>query len=61
MTVIASTWLPPIGVILGLYWGYMGIVEKKMEPTIMSHICLAVVVLDILSGLGFRDPYYYKK
>ena len=23
-----------IGVILGLYWGYMGIMEKKMETTI---------------------------
>ena len=24
----------PIGVILGLYWGYIGIMEKKMETTI---------------------------
>ena len=26
----------PIGVTLGLYWGYMGIMEKKMETTIMK-------------------------
>ena len=24
----------PIGVILGLYWGYTGIMEKKMETTV---------------------------
>ena len=24
-----------IGVVLGLYWGYMGIMEKKMESTIV--------------------------
>ena len=23
----------PIGVILGLYWGHIGIMEKKMETT----------------------------
>ena len=26
-----------IGVILGLYWGYIGIMEKKMETTIMEN------------------------
>ena len=26
----------PIGVIVKLYWGYMGIMEKKMEPTILK-------------------------
>ena len=26
-----------IGVILGLYWGYMGIMENKMETTIMEN------------------------
>ena len=36
----------PIGDILGLYWGYMGIMEKKMETTIM----------DDFFGLGFRSP-----
>ena len=25
-----------IGVILGLYWGYIGIMEKKKETTIMG-------------------------
>ena len=25
-------------VILGLYWGYMGIMEKKMETTILGYI-----------------------
>ena len=30
-----------IGVIVGLYWGYIGIMEKKMETTVL--------------GLGFRD------
>ena len=29
-----------IGVVLGLYWGYIGIMEKKMETTAW--------------GLGFR-------
>ena len=24
------------GYILGLYWGYMGVMEKKMEATILS-------------------------
>ena len=28
----------PIGVILGLYWVYMGIMDKKMEITIMGYI-----------------------
>ena len=27
-----------IGYILGLYWGYVGIMEKKMETTIMGYI-----------------------
>ena len=27
-----------IGYILGLYWGYMGIMEKKMEATIVVYI-----------------------
>ena len=26
------------GVILGLYWDYIGIMEKKMETTIMGYI-----------------------
>ena len=26
------------GVILGFYWGYMGLMEKKMETTIMGYI-----------------------
>ena len=25
----------PIGVISGLYWGYIGIMEKKMETTML--------------------------
>ena len=28
----------PIGVILGLYWGYLGIMEKKMETTIRLRV-----------------------
>ena len=28
------------GIILGLYWGYVGIMEKKMETTIMGYIGL---------------------
>ena len=35
-----------IGVIFGFYWGYMGIMEKKMETTIMDYIGFR--------GLGFR-------
>ena len=31
-----------IGVILGLYWGYMGIMEKNMEATIMGYVGLRV-------------------
>ena len=27
-----------MGIILGLYWGYLGIMEKKMETTIMGYI-----------------------
>ena len=26
------------GVILGLYWGYIGIMEKKMETTIVFRV-----------------------
>ena len=26
------------GSIRGIYWGYMGIMEKKMETTIMAYI-----------------------
>ena len=35
------------GVIVGLYWGSMGIMEKNMETTIMGNIGFRV------SGLGF--------
>ena len=35
-----------IRVILGLYWGYIWIMEKKMENTIMGDIKFR--------GLGFR-------
>ena len=31
MRVGCSKQVATIGVILGLYWGYMGIMEKKME------------------------------
>ena len=27
----------PIGVIFGSYWGYMGIMEKKIETTIVGY------------------------
>ena len=27
-----------IGYIVGLYWGYMGMMESKMETTIMGYI-----------------------
>ena len=27
-----------IGVILGLYWGYIGVMDEKMETTIMGYI-----------------------
>ena len=33
----------PIRVILGLYGGYMGIMEKKMETAIMGYIDLFVL------------------
>ena len=29
---------PPFGVILGLYWGHIGIMENKMETTMMGYI-----------------------
>ena len=29
-----------MGVISGVYWGYMGIMEKKMETIIMGYIGL---------------------
>ena len=28
----------PIGMLLGLYWGYMGIMEKKMEATLLCRV-----------------------
>ena len=38
----------PIGVILGLYWGYIGIMEKIMDTTnyyiITGSICLGLQV-----------------
>ena len=27
-----------IGYILGLYWGYIGLMEKKMEATVIGYI-----------------------
>ena len=33
-----TTTMGYIGVILGLYWGYIGIMEKKMETTTMGYI-----------------------
>ena len=43
---------PPIVVTLGLYWGYMGIVEKNMETTIMGYIGFRVQ-----GGIGVREEY----
>ena len=37
---------------MGLYWGYIGIMEKKMETTI-SLAQLSNVFL-VVEGLGFR-------
>ena len=31
-------WGGCIGIILGLYWGYIGIMEKKMETIIMGRL-----------------------
>ena len=31
-----------LGYILGLYWGYIGIMEKKLETTVMGCIGLRV-------------------
>ena len=55
-----------IGVILGLYWGYIGIMEKKMETIIMGRLwvyfaaCRALVGglgifrFGVISGLGLE-------
>ena len=37
-----------MGLIYGLYWGYSGIMEKKMETTILGLYRVGV------EGLGFR-------
>ena len=37
--------------VLGLYWGYIGIMEKKMETTVMG-LGFGVLGLGVL-GLGF--------
>ena len=38
-----------IGYILGLYWGYMGMMEEKMEITIMGYIGFGFVgILSLL-------------
>ena len=39
--------------ILGIYWGYIGIMEKKMEATIM------VVPLLVLGGFGLQHLNLY--
>ena len=38
MVQASACFLEPVGVMLGLQWGYMGITEKKMETTIMGYI-----------------------
>ena len=49
----------PIGVILGLYWGYMGMMEKKMANIIAGDIglwglALKVQSCDLSMYEGFR-------
>ena len=44
-----------IGVILGEYWGYIRIMEKKMETSIMGYIGFRVVEgFGIILGLCIR-------
>ena len=46
----------PIRVILGLYWGIM---QKKMETTIMGHIGVIQGYMGGYQNYGpFLDPYY---
>ena len=42
--------------ILGLYWGYMRVTEKKKETTIMGHIR---VILSLYGGNGKENGNYY--
>ena len=50
-----------IGVILGIYWGYIGIMEKKMETTITGlynlgvRVCQAQCVADCSQPCTWRS------
>ena len=49
-----------IGVMLGLYWGYIGRMEKKMETTIMGYILrLYRVILGLYWENGKENGNYY--
>ena len=54
MGVILGLYWGNIGAILGLYWGYIGVIwgimEKKMETTIMGYI-------GIIGYMGGRQNY----
>ena len=49
----------PTGVILGLYWGYIGIMENKMETTIIGlrfRVCIYIRVhSDVMLLFGQND------
>ena len=45
-----------MGVISGVYWDYIGIMENKMETTIMAYIGIVLIVLIAQNPLGARAP-----
>ena len=42
---------------LGLYWGYIGILEKKMETTIMGYMGGCQIMVPFLGALKYQVPY----
>ena len=54
-----------IGAISGLYWDYIGIMEKKMETTIMGYMgimetkIMETKMKTTILGLRFRVPQKY--
>ena len=49
-----------IGAISGFYWDYIGIMEKKMETTIMGYMgIMETKMKTTILGLRFRVPQKY--
>ena len=46
----------PVGVISGLYWGCMGIMDKKMEATILGYLGFNVAPF-LMEGFGLMKSF----